>query len=326
MARMQLVFVGVFFVLSIARVGASCFSTIYSFGDSLTDTGNALISNPLVYHQINNLPYGETYFRKPTGRSSNGRLVIDFLATSLDLPFVPPYLKVRRMPLSSRLSGTNFAVAGATALDPSFLIRRGVVATTDLSLSAQINWFTQLKNNTCKQNSGCQDHFSKALYFFGEIGANDYIDATILFNPMSEIQSYTSHILDNIQASLKTLIQEGAKNILVQGIPPLGCSPAILTLRQFISDDFDENGCLISYNQISENQNSLLQRTIRRLNNKYSGVNLVYADYYHIALNILKGAKKYGFEETFETCCGSGGGKYNFNILNMCGSNEYTCQ
>ncbi|GLJ52398.1 hypothetical protein SUGI_1114490 [Cryptomeria japonica] len=321
MAKMQLILVGVFFVLSIGRVGASCFSTIYSFGDSLTDTGNEIISNPLVYHQFNTLPYGEKYFGKPTGRCSNGRLLIDFLAASLDLPFLPPYLKVGRMPFSSRSTGVNFAIAGCTALDSSFLHSMGVVTTTPLSLSAQINWFTNLKNDTCKQNPGCQDHFSKALYFFGEIGANDYIDSTALYKPLSQIQGFTSPIIAQIQTSLEALIQQGAENIIVQGIPPLGCSPLILTLQQN-STDFDENGCLQSYNQISQNHNSLLQIAIEQLNDKYSTANIVYSDYYNIALDILKNAAKNGFEETFETCCGSGGGKYNFNILGMCGTSN----
>jgi hypothetical protein len=51
---------------------------IFSFGDSLTDTGNVLriqgeqtpISRP---------PYGETFFGHPSGRASDGRIMIDFL-------------------------------------------------------------------------------------------------------------------------------------------------------------------------------------------------------------------------------------------------------
>ncbi|XP_059075150.1 sinapine esterase-like [Cryptomeria japonica] len=118
---------------------------------------------------------------------------------SLDLPFLSPYLKVGTMSFSSRLSGVNFAIAGSTALDSSFLNSRGVVTLTPLSLSAQTNWMPR---------------------------------------PFFKIFA---------------LIQQGAKNIIVQAIPPLGCSPLIITLRQLISRDFDENGCLISYNQISQN-------------------------------------------------------------------------
>nr|CAB3499733.1 unnamed protein product [Digitaria exilis] len=54
------------------------FPRVFSFGDSLTDTGNALrilgdratISRP---------PYGETFFGHPSGRASDGRIMIDFI-------------------------------------------------------------------------------------------------------------------------------------------------------------------------------------------------------------------------------------------------------
>ena len=55
------------------------YEAIYSFGDSLTDTGNFLRSGALAFPTIAKLPYGETFFQHPTGRCSNGRLVVDFL-------------------------------------------------------------------------------------------------------------------------------------------------------------------------------------------------------------------------------------------------------
>lgn len=56
-----------------------CFSSIFSFGDSLADTGNLKISSPNETVHFFFPPYGMTYFHLPTGRCSDGRLVIDFI-------------------------------------------------------------------------------------------------------------------------------------------------------------------------------------------------------------------------------------------------------
>jgi hypothetical protein len=72
-----------FLVCSLARVsqcgGAQNYTSMFSFGDSLTDTGNLLVSSPLSNTIVGRFPYGITYFHRPTGRCSDGRLVVDFL-------------------------------------------------------------------------------------------------------------------------------------------------------------------------------------------------------------------------------------------------------
>ena len=55
------------------------YTSMFSFGDSLTDTGNLLVSSPLSFTIVGRFPYGMTYFHRPTGRCSDGRLVVDFL-------------------------------------------------------------------------------------------------------------------------------------------------------------------------------------------------------------------------------------------------------
>lgn len=50
------------------------FPAIFNFGDSNSDTGGrsaALFQVPP--------PYGETFFKKPSGRLSDGRLIVDFI-------------------------------------------------------------------------------------------------------------------------------------------------------------------------------------------------------------------------------------------------------
>ena len=58
---------------------------IFNFGDSNSDTGGMAAVNGMNL----NLPEGRTFFRRPTGRLSDGRLVIDFICESS--PLLPPY-------------------------------------------------------------------------------------------------------------------------------------------------------------------------------------------------------------------------------------------
>lgn len=55
------------------------YEAIFNFGDSFSDTGNAGILYP--QYPGNKKPYGSTYFKHPTGRMSDGRLMIDFIGT-----------------------------------------------------------------------------------------------------------------------------------------------------------------------------------------------------------------------------------------------------
>jgi hypothetical protein len=57
------------------------FNAIFSFGDSMSDTGNLCVNGPPTGLTLTQPPYGETFFGRATCRCSDGRLVVDFLGT-----------------------------------------------------------------------------------------------------------------------------------------------------------------------------------------------------------------------------------------------------
>jgi hypothetical protein len=78
-------------VLTLVLVGAdpaaACYSSVFSVGDSLTDTGNyRFVYVNDTREPALRLPYGETFFGRATGRFSNGRnrrILLDFVGNAL---------------------------------------------------------------------------------------------------------------------------------------------------------------------------------------------------------------------------------------------------
>ena len=62
-----------------APAAAREYAAIFNFGDSLVDAGNLVVDGIPEYLATARLPYGMTYFGYPTGRCSDGRLVVDFI-------------------------------------------------------------------------------------------------------------------------------------------------------------------------------------------------------------------------------------------------------
>jgi len=70
-------------------------------------------------------------------------------AESLGLPLVEAYLGKK-----NGEGGANFAVIGATALEPSFFEERGFSVATNYSLTDQLNWFKELLPSICNSFTG----------------------------------------------------------------------------------------------------------------------------------------------------------------------------
>ncbi|KAL0441972.1 UNVERIFIED_CONTAM: GDSL esterase/lipase [Sesamum radiatum] len=294
------------------------FNTIYAFGDSYTDTGNTRSNTgPNGFMFVSNLPYGRTFFHRPTNRYSDGRLVIDFVAQALSLPFLSPYLDQK----ADKSAGVNFAVAGSTAIIHSFFAKNNMTLNiTPQSLRTQLNWFEQvLEGKGCKDKMTtpreCEAVFNDALIWVGEIGANDYAYSFGSSVPTKTIQQLA---INSFTGVLQALLKKGAKYVVVQGLPPTGC----LTLSMYLapSDDRDAVGCVGSPNKQSYTHNLALKAKLDGFRKQYPQSIILYLDYYNAYLTVIKNARQHGMTEVYKACCGYGGGTYNFDYFNACGS------
>ncbi|KAG8045687.1 hypothetical protein GUJ93_ZPchr0008g13331 [Zizania palustris] len=299
------------------------YDSIFSFGDSFADTGNdaVVFAEQWPANRSTRPPYGMTFFGHPTGRYSNGRLIIDFIAEKLGLPFVPPFLSHN----GSFRQGANFAVSGATTLDASFFSDIPIVRNffLNISSSVQLGWFDSLKPSLCSPAQECNDFLHKSLFFMGEFGVNDY-DLTALGKTLPEVRSLVPVVVKTISLAIERLIrQSGAKVVVVPGMPPLGCTPP--NLAMFPSTDPSgyepDTGCLKNFNEIAVHHNTLLQDALHgvRRRNQRAGVRIIYADFFTPVLRIVRSPATFGFTGDILRCCCGGGGKYNFNGSAGCG-------
>ncbi|CAN0880691.1 GDSL esterase/lipase At1g28580 [Linum grandiflorum] len=302
----------------------TCFTSIISFGDSIADTGNSCrLFPPDNLPHICFPPYGETFFRRPTGRCCNGRLIIDFIADHVGLPLVPAYFGDNR---GGFATGINFAVAGATALEIDFLESLGIHGMpTNVTLRAQVDLFTKLLPSMCgsDDSSGCNELLSNYLFLMGEIGGNDYNYPLNMRMSLEQVQQLVHLVVNSIGVAIKDIIELGAIHILVPGNFPVGCIPFTLTDYQGSDPDvYDPStGCITWLNQLAEFHNELLQTELDRLRTLYPHANIMYADYYTPLMRIYQSPEKFGFTGgVLKACCGAGGGPYNYNPSMVCGN------
>ncbi|KAF6992720.1 hypothetical protein CFC21_009683 [Triticum aestivum] len=305
--------------------GVPCYQSIFSFGDSFADTGN----NPVVFKwysifdPVTRPPYGTSFFGRHTGRNGDGRLIIDFIAENLGLPYVPPNLAHN----GSFRRGANFAVGAATAVDAGFFHKRGIPSATskfplNTSLGVQLEWFESMKPSLCRTAQECKKLFGRSLFFVGEFGVNDY-HMSFQQRTVQEVRSFVPDVVATISKAIERLItMHGARSLVVPGVIPSGCSPPILTRFADASPPsaYDSRtGCLKAYNELGLHHNSLLQAELAKLQAKHRNARIIYADFFGPIMDMVESPHKFGFEQDVLTVCCGGAGRYRLNSTVPCG-------
>ncbi|KAJ4956414.1 hypothetical protein NE237_013197 [Protea cynaroides] len=290
-------------------------AVIFNFGDSNSDTGG--LAAGLGYNII--LPYGRTFFHRPNGRLSDGRLVLDFLCENLTTNFLTPYLDS----LGSHFTnGANFAVVGSSTLPKS----------VPFALDVQVKQFLHFKSRSLQiitsQLKGCSSRvvddegFLNALYMI-DIGQNDLSDAFTRNVSYDQVVQSIPSIQAQIKSAVKTIYEQGGKNFWIHNTGPLGCLPQKLSLVPTTTEDFDPHGCIRSYNDVAQLFNRDLRVLCEEMRSEMAKATIVYVDIYSIKYDLIANSTKYGFQNPLMTCCGYGGPPYNYRIHLTCGQSGY---
>jgi hypothetical protein len=313
---------------------------VYAFGDGLTDVGNAIAAFPEIFANAELDPNGVEFPMHPADRFCDGKLTVDFLAFG-----------VRRRPIYPVLRGTspdfrygtNFAAVGGSARNVTFWSKATGLHYTPFSLDVQLQWFDRYKVrlwfyefmnpgivvqplptlNSVNQSlflvyAGYQDYFY-SLY-------DETLTPRQTLNIVEEVvESIGTHIEGMLKVTIyqppasPSYVMPAAKHILVLGLPPLGCIPAMLTLYQSSKAKYDRYGCLSDLNKITAKHNKLLGEKVDALREKYPDtLNVFYGDIHGVYTDILKNPEAYNVTEPLKACCGVGG-SYSFNKDVTCG-------
>ncbi|KAK4600043.1 hypothetical protein RGQ29_009917 [Quercus rubra] len=254
-------------------------SAIFSFGDSILDTG---MNNNLPSGRCNYPPYGRDFPGKvATGRFCNGKIPTDLIAEALGIK-------------DNLLTGVGFASSGS-GIDPLTSSTLGVVA-----MSQQLQYF--------------KDYIGKLKGVAGEekaeaIIANSLVlmsagnnDIGVSYTAGSRKLQYTFPAYVIQQSQLYAL---GARRFGVLSTVALGCEPSGRVA----------GSCSMTANVGAQTYNNLLKAGIATLQSKHSDAKLVFFDIFTPLDNIASNPHQFGFQNANLGCCGGVGSCLPFTTL-----------
>ncbi|WMV34831.1 hypothetical protein MTR67_028216 [Solanum verrucosum] len=271
-------------------------AALFVFGDSIFDPGNNNYINTTASFQANYLPYGESFFKYPTGRTSNGRLIPDFIAEYANLPLIPPYFQIGKKHFDH---GVNFASAGSGCLVET---ARGFV----IDLQTQLKYFQNvvqlLKKKVGKTET--KQILSSAVYIFST-GSNEVfapLSANSTF-PYSDTE-YLQMIMGNLTTVLKGVYKEGGRKFVMLNLGPLGCVPSVRALN--LQKGVTNGSCMEEVTNIAKMFNSALPKMLKHLEKQLPGFKYTIFNTFKVLAESIDNPTKFGFKISETACCGTG--------------------
>ncbi|KAL2608290.1 hypothetical protein R1flu_026863 [Riccia fluitans] len=161
------------------------------------------------------------------------------------------------------------------------------------------------------------EYFDQGLYIIST-GTNDFNAGIAKQQTLSQIQAYLPNIVSAISDAVTAIYNEGARNILVGGVGPIGCLPVQLTVLTYTVTDLDNFGCVAPWNTLARSYNVLLKQQLVNLTTLLPSANIIYMDNYQLQHNLLFNGTENGVTVGLKSCCGVPS-SYNFNPRVQCG-------
>lgn len=290
---------------------------IFNFGDSNSDTGGFWAAFP-----AQTGPFGMTYFKRPTGRATDGRLIVDFLAQAIGIPFLSPYLQSIG---SDFRHGANFATLASTVRYPQTSLY--VSGLSPFSLGVQLRQLKDFKVRVDQLHSSSsgsglppRDIFGKSLYTF-YIGQNDF---TSELKDMwtGRVEKVMPDVVYEIANTVKEVYGIGGRTFWILNMAPVGCYPALLVQLRHNTSDLDKFRCLKPINNAVVRYNQMLKNKLAETRPSLPGASVIVVDVYSLMLKLFRYPRRYGLHYGVKACCGYGGGKYNFHKQVYCGNSK----
>ncbi|XP_054780171.1 GDSL esterase/lipase 1-like [Prosopis cineraria] len=318
-----------FYATNIILIPNSCYAKVclprqhnalFVFGDSLFDVGNNNYINTSTSYQANYAPYGENFFKYPSGRFSDGRVIPDFIAEYAKLPLIQPYL----FPGNQEYTyGVNFASGGSGALVET---QQGLA----IDLKSQLGHFKRVIKVLRQklEDAETESLLARAIYLI-YIGPNDYFGSLIENSSIigsNSPKNFVNMVIGNLTTVVKEIHNQGGRKFGFLTLGPLGCTPVVRLLV---------NGsglCREEVTAIVKLHNSALSVELQKLEEQLKGFKYSLTNLYDMGIEVMSDPSKYGFREWGEACCGSGpyrgypscGGKSEVKDYELCeNANEY---